>query len=808
MTPDRVSPRCPTALAILAILAPLASWASTASTASTQGGYPIQAVAYNEVHLTPGFWAERVRVNGAVSMPHALAQCASTGRIDNFSRAAGTLKSDYVGFHFNDSDVYKVVEGLSRQLALTPDPLLGKSLDEIIGKIAAAQQKEGYIHPFVTVHSEEKRWQKPELHELFSMGHLIEAGAVNFQASGKRGLLEVAIRAADCIDREFKPGIGPLGYPPEHQQAEIGLVKLFEVTKERKYLELAKRLLEARGRAEGRVLMGPYCQDHEPVSAQREAVGHAVRAVYQYSAMADVAAYTGDAGYRAALEAIWKDVFEKKVYLTGGLGASGGNEGFSKAYDLPNVTAYSETCAAIGSIMWNERMFRLTGQARFMDVVERTLFNALLSGVSGKGDGFFYPNRLETFRGARRSAWFDCACCPSNVVRFMPWIPELAYAVKDDVLYVNQFMSSEAAPVVDGQPLALTQQTDYPWAGKVSLTFAPTAARQFTVMLRIPDWARAKVLDGSLYQMSGGAAVGKPSIKLNGQAVEWTEENGYARIERNWQPGDLIEFELPTPVRHVVARAEVAAATGRVALQRGPLVYCAEGLDQSHGVVMDLVANQTAATAASMVGGLMVIKSVANIVQRNPAGVAQVGEQVELNLRPYYSWANREATPMQVWLAATPEASRPAPAATLATTSKVTTSSGASAPAVNDQLEPRSSGDVEVPLFHWWPKVGSTEWVEYEFAKPASVTASEVYWFDDSDGGGGCKLPQSWRLLYRHGQEWKPVDAREVYTTGKDRWSRVSFQSVTTTALRLEVVLPAAFSAGIHEWKVEGAASK
>jgi len=792
-----------------AAVAALASIASLASAAPQgQGGYPIHAVAANEIDLVPGFWAERIRVNGAVSLPHALAQCELSGRIDNFSRAGGAMKSEHVGFHFNDSDVYKVVEGMSRQLLLTPDAGLQKSLEELIGKIASAQEKDGYLHPFVTLSAEEKRWQKPELHELYSMGHLIEAGAVNFAASGKRELLEVAIRAADRIDADFNPGAGPLGYPPEHQQVEIALVKLFEVSGERKYLELAKRLLDARGRGVGRELMGPYCQDHEPVSAQREAVGHAVRAVYQYSAMADVAAYTGDAGYREALEAIWKDVFERKVYLTGGLGASGGNEGFSKAYDLPNVTAYSETCAAIGSIMWNERMFRLTGEARFVDVIERTLFNALLSGVSAKGDGFFYPNRLETFRGAQRSAWFDCACCPSNVVRFMPTIPALAYAVKGQVLYVNQFMSSEAAPLVDGEALPVVQQTDYPWLGKVSLRFAPKESRQFTLMLRIPDWARGRVMDGSLYQTRGAAAVGKPEIKLNGKLLEWTEENGYARIERKWQAGDLIELDLPTPVRHVVARPEVAANTGRVALQRGPLVYCAEGLDQSHGVVMDLLASQQAPTEASMVGGLILIKSMANIVERNPAGVAQVGEQVALTLRPYYSWANREATPMQVWLAATPEASRPAPGATLATTSKVTASNGASASAVNDQLEPRSSGDVEVPLFHWWPKVGSTEWVEYEFAQPASLTATEVFWFDDSDAGGGCKTPQSWRLLYRHGEEWRPVDAREVYTTGKDRWSRVSFQPVTTTALRLEVVLPAAFSAGIHEWKLEGAASK
>jgi hypothetical protein len=362
--------------------------------------------------------------------------------------------------------------------------------------------------------------------------------------------------------------------------------------------------------------------------------------------------------------------------------------------------------------------------------------------------------------------------------------------------------------LVAGQALPLTQETGYPWTGTINLEFAHKAPRRFTLMLRIPDWARGMVLDGSLYQMDNPPAAGSASVTLNGEPVGWIEENGYARIEREWQPGDSIVLNLPMPVRRVVAHPEVAADHGRVALQRGPLVYCAEGLDQGRGVVMDLVADPTAASSLEMLDGMMLIKSMANVVERDAAGVPQVGGRVELNLRPYHSWANREATPMQVWLAATPEASRPAPTPTLATTSKVRTSNNASGAAVNDQLEPRSSGDVEVPLFHWWPKVGTTEWIEYEFPRPASVTASEVYWFDDSAGGGGCGIPQAWRLLYRDGDAWKPVAAREVYTTGKDRWSRVSFHPVTTSALRLEVTLPAALSAGVHEWKVEEAAAK
>lgn len=796
--------------AILSLMAPLAH-------AVAPSGYPVSAVPAEAVRLeADGFWQERLRVNGAVTLPHVLKQCELTGRIDNFERAAGKLPGAHVGFHFNDSDVYKVVEGGLRQMAIAPDPAVQKQLDAIIAKIAGAQQKDGYIHPWVTLQEPSQRWKKPELHELYSIGHLIEAGAEHFRLTGRRELLDVAERAARRVRDDFRPGVGPLAYPSEHQQIEIGLVSLFEVTGERGYLELARRLLDARGRADGgRQLMGPYNQDHVPVTDQHEAVGHAVRALYQYTAMADVAAHTGDANYRRALEEVWKDVFTKKVYVTGGVGASGGNEGFSKAYDLPNVTAYSETCAAVGTIMWNERMFRLTGEARFMDVVERTLYNALLSGVALSGDRFFYPNRLETFRGASRSPWFDCACCPSNVVRFIPEVAGLAFAVAGDALYINQFMSSSAAPVVAGAPLPLATRTNFPLDGKVSVKFGHSAPRKFAVLVRIPDWARGRVLDGSLYQLSPlpGSAAGAPVIKVNGTVAEWRDERGYARLERDWQPGDTLELELPMLVQQVSARAEVVAADGRVAVQRGPLVYCAEGLDQgSHPTVMDLMVDRTAAAevvpATQQGAKINLIKTKARLVERDASGAAQAKESIELTLRPYFTWANRTPTAMQVWLAARPEAARPAPAATLATTSKVTTSTGAGGSAVNDQIEPRSSADVEVPVSHWWPKTNTTEWIEYAFPRQTQVSACEVYWFSDSENGGGCGLPRSWRILYRDHGEWKPVAHREVYTIGRDRWSRVSFQPVTTDALRLEVVLPENLSAGIHEWKVEESTDK
>jgi DUF1680 family protein len=782
----------------------MAAWILGLPTAAA-AGYPVEAVPFTEVELRNGFWKDRIRTNRDVTIPHAIGQCRETGRIDNFARAAGRLDGDYVGFHFNDSDVYKLAEALARQLAVEPDGDLQVVLDELIGKIAAAQQDDGYLHPFIQLEEPEQRWQNPHRHELFSIGHLIEAGAVHFKLSGRRELLDVAIRVADRVDADFRPA-GPLPRPPEHQQIELGLVQLAEVTGERRYLELARRFLEARGRNGGRRLMGPYSQDHEPVAEQREAVGHAVRAMYQYAAMADIAAHFAEDGYRGALDAIWGDVFGRKAYVTGGVGSSVVNEGFGPAHDLPNASAYSETCASIGSVFWNERMFRLTGEARYQDVIERTLFNALLSGVSLEGDRFFYPNRLESFRGAARSEWFDCSCCPTNVVRFMPSLPSLAYAVEGADLYVNQFINSRVDLDLDGRRVTVEQQSSYPWDGLIRLTVSPAEAGVFRLKLRIPDWARGRI-EGGLYRFEDGVELSPVVFKLNGEPVEASEDRGYAVIEREWRAADSVTMELPMDVRRVRARDEVAGNEGRVAVQRGPLVYCIEGVDHDGGVVMDLMLEDDAAFEVvardDFQRGLKELRGSARRVSRDAGGEPRVGEEVPLRMIPYFAWAHRGATPMQVWLARVPGAARPAPVETLASTSRVSASVAGAVGAVNDQLEPRSSDDHSLPFFHWWPRTGTTEWIEYEFPREARVAGTEVYWFEDSAIGGGCRLPRGWRVLYRDGETWKPVAAREVYTVGKDRWSRVSFEPVRTTALRLEVELAPDHSAGIHEWKLE-----
>ncbi len=770
--------------------------------------YPIQNVPFTDVELAPGFWADRLETNRTITLPHSFALCEETGRIANFARAAGLDGGEYEGFHFNDSDVYKVIEAASYILAATPDPALDAYVDDLIATIAAAQEEDGYLHPFITMTTDEDRWQNPHRHELYSIGHLIEAGAVHYQMTGKRALLEVAIRAADRVALDYNPVNGPLHHPPEHQQIEMGLVRLYRVTGEQRYLDLAEAFLNARGNPLGRRLFGEYSQDHLPVAEQSEAVGHSVRAVYQYSGMADVAALTGNDGFLQALQQLWENTTGSKQYVTGGIGSSGGNEGFGPPYDLPNLTAYSETCGSIGHVMWNERMFRLHGDARYVDLAERVLYNALLSGVSIEGDRFFYPNRLESFRGAQRSRWFDCSCCPSNVVRFMPLIPGLVYAHSGHDVYINLFMESSARIEANAGGMVIRQETRYPWDGAVRLTVTPDRTTPFTLNLRIPGWARGEVIAGDLYRFLDEDPAA-PQLRVNDVPIEISLVNGYAQIEREWKAGDTVELDLPMPVRRIGAIENVVAADGRVALQRGPIVFCAEGIDNHDGNVLDLMIEDDtpfeSEFRAGLLGGVQVLNGQARIVVRSQDQTPRVAASVPFTAIPYYAWAHRGPSPMQVWLARTPESARPQPSPTLASTSRVTASGGSGLDAVNNQLEPRYSGDHSVPFFHWWPQQNTTEWIQYDFREPTTVTGSQVYWFDDRNIGGGCRLPEEWRILYREGDEWIPVNAREVYSIDIDQWSRVSFQPITTNALRLEVKLPAHFSSGLFEWSVSKA---
>ncbi|MBM3881811.1 MAG: glycoside hydrolase family 127 protein [Verrucomicrobia bacterium] len=654
-----------------------------------------------------------------------------------------------------------------------------------------------------------ERWSDiPNGHELYNVGHLYEAAIAYYEATGKRRLLDVALKNANLICATFGPG--QRTDPPGHQQIEIGLARLYRVTGEEKYLRQAKFFLDARGRREGRAhLYGEYSQDHKPVVEQEEAVGHAVRAAYMYTGMADVAALTGAPAYVQAIRRIWDDVVNRKLYVTGGLGAAGGHEGFGAEYFLPNRTAYCETCASVASAMWNHRMFLWTGESRFMDLVEQVLYNAFLSGISMAGESFFYPNRLESFRGERRQPWFACACCPANIVRFVPSIPGYAYANTADTVFVNLFIGSEAKLDLGGTAVLIRQRTRYPWDGRIQLTLQPASAKEFTLKVRLPAWLGDRPVPGTLYAYLGAqpdAASTIGAVTLNGQAFPGgTAVDGYLTLQRPWKAGDTVELELPMPVRRVVASERVEANRGRVAVQRGPLVYCAEGLDQPDPRVQYLRLPDTAALAAQarpeLLGGVTVVRGQAGLVARERDGGKQSEPLQDLTLIPYYAQAHRERTPMTVWLAREFERARALPAPTLAYTSQVKASRGTDLEALNDQLSANSSDDHTNPFFHWWPRRANQEWVEYHFPQPARVFAVEVYWLDDR---GGCRLPKGWRLLARVGGEWVAVSNPSGYGVVGDRFNVCNFDPVETVALRLEVDMPERAAAGIHEWVVRG----
>ncbi len=795
--------------------------------------YPIQPVPFTQVRIADEFWARRLETNRKVTIPYAFKMCEETGRIDNFAVAGRLKEGKFRGIYFNDSDLYKVIEGAAYALAIQPDPELDKYLDGVIAKIAAAQEKDGYLYTARTLSGPgymppggKERWSDlAGGHELYCVGHLYEGAVAHYLATGKRTLLDVALKNADLVCSVF--GRDKKTNPDGHQEVEIGLVKLYRVTGDEKYLRMAKFFLDSRGHAWGRRLYGDYCQDHKPVIEQTEAVGHSVRAGYMYSGMADVAALTGDADYIRAISRIWENVVGRKLYLTGGVGARGGIEGFGADYELPNASAYCETCAAIAIALWNHRMFLLTGDARYLDVVERVIYNGFLSGVSMEGNRFFYPNPLEAPRGRGRSPWFDCACCPSNVVRFVPSIPGYAYAHRGDALYVNLFIGGSATVGQVGNlpyksSVRVKQETRYPWDGAVRITLDPVQSREFAVHVRIPGWARSEPVPSDLYRYlnndgsptkgdspifaarkSGQSPV---SLKVNGSPAEVKLDKGFAVIRRVWQQGDTIELGLPMAIRRVVAHEKVLDDAGRVALERGPIVYCAEGLDQKGGRVVSLLLPDSAPLGSEfrkdLLGGVQVVLGKAASVSRAKDGKPVAGAEQDFLAIPYYAWAHRGPSPMTVWLARKIAAAKPLPAPTTASTSKVTVSSGTGVEALTDQLEPRNSIDHSNPYFHWWPRKGTREWVEYDFKKPERVSAAAVYWFDDT-GIGECRLPKSWGLKVKVKGEWKEVSNPSGYGVEKDKYNRTTFDPVEAEAMRLEVQLPERLSAGIHEWRVE-----
>ena len=620
-------------------------------------GYPIDPVPFTSVKVTDNFWGQRLQASREVTIPLAFSKCEETGRYENFVKAAhpnDTYKVE--GFSFDDTDVYKTIEGASYSLQTYPDKKLQKYIDSVLVIVAGAQEPDGYLYTARTMNPKhphnwagKERWVAIEnlSHEFYNLGHMIEGAVAHYQATGKRNFLDIAIKYADCVCREIGNGPQQKKYVPGHQIAEMALVKLYMATGDKKYLDQAKFFLDTRGYTSRK---DAYSQAHKPVVEQDEAVGHAVRAVYMYSGMADVAAITGDSSYIKAIDKIWDNIVSKKIYITGGIGARHAGEAFGNNYELPNLSAYCETCAAIGNVYMNYRLFLLHGDAKYFDVLERTLYNGLISGVSLDGGSFFYPNPLSSNGKYSRKPWFGCACCPSNVSRFIPSLPGYVYAVKNDQVYVNLYLSNKAELKVDKKKILLEQETGYPWNGDIRLKITQ-GNQDFTMKLRIPGWVRGNVLPGDLYSYADNQ---KPAyqVSVNGQTVESDVNDGYLSIARKWKKGDVVEVHFDMIPRIVKANPKVEADHGRVAVERGPIVYCAEWPDNRfnvHSILLNQHPQFKVTDKPELLYGIRQITTDAQALSYDKAGKL-VTKDVELTLIPYYAWAHRGEGDMEVWL--------------------------------------------------------------------------------------------------------------------------------------------------------------
>ena len=790
--------------------------------AQTKGshGYPITPVPFTKVKVTDSFWGQRLKASRDVTIPLAFSKCEETGRYTNFEKAANPSDSYEVkGYSFDDTDVYKTIEGASYSLQTYPDKKLVQYIDSVLNIVAKAQEKDGYLYTSRTMNPKhphewagDTRWSKVEdlSHEFYNLGHMVEGAVAHFQATGSKKFLDIACRYADCVCREIGTNQGQVCVVPGHQIAEMALCKLYVLTGEKRYLDQAKFFLDYRGKT---TIKTEYSQSHKPVVEQDEAVGHAVRAAYMYAGMADVAALTGDKSYINAIDNIWNNIVEKKLYITGGIGATNNGEAFGANYELPNMSAYCETCAAIGNVYVNYRLFLLHGESKYYDVLERSLYNGLISGVSLDGGGFFYPNPLESMGQHQRQPWFGCACCPSNIARFIPSLPGYVYAVKDNNVYVNLFMSNTSTLDVKGKKVTIEQSTEYPWNGDIAIKVNGSKAGQWAMKVRIPGWVRNEVVPSNLYEFTDNERP-QYNITVNGNAVDGKlTEDGYFTIDRKWKKGDVVRVHFDMDPRTVRANNNVEADRGYVAIERGPIVYCAEWPDNDFDIMGALV-NQSpkmtvedgtlhAKHAKEADYFIKVIKTDAQLLSFDKQGRLNA-KDVKLSLIPYYAWCHRGSGKMRVWLSQDLSSSRPEKPATLASQSKVTASTpAASLSSINDRLVPKDGTDRSMPYYHWWPKQGVTEWIAYEFPVASTVQSSTVYWYDDSPWGG-CRVPKAWRIYYKNSNgEWQPVAGADKYPTTKGSACTVNFEPVTTTAVKMEIDLPSDNSAGLFEWSVK-----
>jgi DUF1680 family protein len=809
----------------------------------------ISPVPMTAVKLDDAFWSPRLEVIRTVSIPAALAKCEETGRIGNFERTAALLRGDanvdkkLPANPFDDADVYKLIEAASYVLTWHPDEKLAAQLDAIIAKIAAAQENDGYLYTARTINPEAphafagaERWvnEKADSFELSNLGYLYDAAVAHVAATGKRSLLDVAMRSADLLDSTFGPG--KKSSFPGHPGIEMGLVRLADATGEKRYVDLAKFFLlergpsadaadqggqRGRGRRGGR---GNLNQSHQKVTEQTVAVGNAVDAARLYGGMAAVAARTDAAPLAAAVDKIWTDVVTRKLYVTGGIGAAANDGSFGRNYLLPNMNAASTTAASAANIEWNQRMFELHGDGKYVDVLERTLYNALLAGVSLDGKQYFDANVLESLGRQQRREWpptggrrgnanaspITIASSPIAALRVIASLSRYMYATRDDAIYANLFASGRAdIKLAGGRSVAIVQTTNYPWDGRVTLTLSPDQPSKFTLRLRIPGWARNEFVPGDSYRFSERSDAAF-DVKVNGEFFTVSFQHGYANIERTWSAGDVVELTLPMPVRKVKANEQVTEDAGRVAIARGPLVFCLEAAGNESAKVRSLVLPAEAKVEPQPSVGALGFGSVTGQAQllRLDEADKLVRTEQSFTAIPYYAWANRGPGEMLVWIPTVDSQAVPIAVPNLASKARITASPKLSGQAMNgnaakDGIESRSSHDNS-PLSHfdWWPDRSVTVTCDYTWDQPITIKQTQAYWWDDSTTGGGCKVPASWRALYKEGDEWVPVETKDEYGVAADKYNKVNFTPVETTALRLEIRIRDDASVGIQEWKV------
>jgi DUF1680 family protein len=781
--------------------------------------HPVVPVPIQQVVIHDEFWSPKLKTWRDVTIPDCFAKFEKDGALANFDKIRDGVDGEHGGPPWYDGLIYEMIRGCADFLASERDAALEARLDGYIERIAAAAAKDpnGYLNTYTQLKEPGHRWglnggDDNHQHDVYNAGAMIEAAVHYYRATGKTRLLQCATRLANHL----ADTIGPppkKNVVPGHSLGEEALVKLYglfrenlklkaqmqEEADEPRYLKLAEFWIENRGNHEGRKSYGPYGQDHMRVLEQETIEGHAVRATLLCSGLVAAANVNGRADYLSAALRLWENMVQRRMYVIGGLGAVAGHEGFGPDYVLPN-NGYLETCAAIGAGFFHQNMNLALADARYADELERVLYNAILPGVSIEGSAYFYENPLEAGPNRARWAWHGCPCCPPMFLKIMGALPGFIYAQDADSIYANLFVGSRANLTVNGSKVVLRQTTQYPWSGEVKLAVEPERKMDFTLNVRLPAWCA------------------EPKLSVNGKTlVRFEKVRGYARIQRSWQHGDVVDISLPMPVQRLKAHPKVEADIGRVALQRGPLVYCLEAGDNG-GHVRNLVIPPdgplSAQNRAGLLGGVTVIQGPALSTHRMawpdslyvPSGNMPGVVNMQFMAIPYFLNANRQQGEMEVWIAETLERAEPLAPPTTASLAKPSASHcwhADTLSGLNDRIEPAASDDTKVPRFTWWDHRGTKEWVQYDFDKPRRVSAADVYWWDERRIQANCRVPQSWQLLSWSGGQWKPVADASAYGMEMDRFNHVTFEPVETMSLRLEVQLQPGWSGGILEWRVE-----